>query len=377
MKIIPYGKQTIEEDDISSVVEILRSDYLTTGPKVEEFEKAIAKYCGVKYCISVSNCTAALHISSLILLNENDLVLTTVNSFLATSNSIVYAKAKPIFVDICKDGNIDLDLCEKELLKNKKIKAIYAVHFSGNPVNQNKLAYLKQKYNIKILEDCAHSIGASQDSIKAGSCKFSDISVFSFHPVKQLTTGEGGAILTNDKKIYKKALSLRNHGMIAKPSVASWHYEMTDLGFNYRLTDIACALGLSQLNKLDSFLQKRRKIAKRYDKFFDENKFIKPLYKYTQNSAYHLYVVLIDFEKFNITKKEFFLKLREKSIYLQYHYIPINHQPYYKKLGYGNEHTPVMDEYYEKAVSLPIFPKLSKKEQEYVQKTLIKVLIGA
>ncbi|MGA1941123.1 UDP-4-amino-4,6-dideoxy-N-acetyl-beta-L-altrosamine transaminase [Arcobacter sp. YIC-310] len=377
MKIIPYGKQTIEEDDISSVVEILRSDYLTTGPKVEEFEKAIAKYCGVKYCISVSNCTAALHISSLILLNENDLVLTTVNSFLATSNSIVYAKAKPIFVDICKDGNIDLDLCEKELLKNKKIKAIYAVHFSGNPVNQNKLAYLKQKYNIKILEDCAHSIGASQDSIKAGSCKFSDISVFSFHPVKQLTTGEGGAILTNDKKIYKKALSLRNHGMIAKPSVASWHYEMTDLGFNYRLTDIACALGLSQLNKLDSFLQKRRKIAKRYDKFFDENKFIKPLYKYTQNSAYHLYVVLIDFEKFNITKKEFFLKLREKSIYLQYHYIPINHQPYYKKLGYGNEYTPVMDEYYEKAVSLPIFPKLSKKEQEYVQKTLIKVLIGA
>lgn len=377
MKIIPYGKQTIEEDDISSVVEILRSDYLTTGPKVEEFEKAIAKYCGVKYCISVSNCTAALHISSLILLNENDLVLTTVNSFLATSNSIVYAKAKPIFVDICKDGNIDLDLCEKELLKNKKIKAIYAVHFSGNPVNQNKLAYLKQKYNIKILEDCAHSIGASQDSIKAGSCKFSDISVFSFHPVKQLTTGEGGAILTNDKKIYKKALSLRNHGMIAKPSVASWHYEMTDLGFNYRLTDIACALGLSQLNKLDSFLQKRRKIAKRYDKFFDENKFIKPLYKYTQNSAYHLYVVLIDFEKFNITKKEFFLKLREKSIYLQYHYIPINHQPYYRKLGYGNEHTPVMDEYYEKAVSLPIFPKLSKKEQEYVQKTLIKVLIGA
>lgn len=377
MKIIPYGKQTIEEDDISSVVEILRSDYLTTGPKVEEFEKAIAKYCGGKYCISVSNCTAALHISSLILLNENDLVLTTVNSFLATSNSIVYAKAKPIFVDICKDGNIDLDLCEKELLKNKKIKAIYAVHFSGNPVNQNKLAYLKQKYNIKILEDCAHSIGASQDSIKAGSCKFSDISVFSFHPVKQLTTGEGGAILTNDKKIYKKALSLRNHGMIAKPSVASWYYEMTDLGFNYRLTDIACALGLSQLNKLDSFLQKRRKIAKRYDKFFDENKFIKPLYKYTQNSAYHLYVVLIDFEKFNITKKEFFLKLREKSIYLQYHYIPINHQPYYKKLGYGNEHTPVMDEYYEKAVSLPIFPKLSKKEQEYVQKTLIKVLIGA
>ncbi|MGP2658012.1 UDP-4-amino-4,6-dideoxy-N-acetyl-beta-L-altrosamine transaminase [Malaciobacter sp. WC5094] len=377
MKIIPYGKQTIEEDDISSVVEILRSDYLTTGPKVEEFEKAIAKYCGVKYCISVSNCTAALHISSLILLNENDLVLTTVNSFLATSNSIIYAKAKPIFVDICKDGNIDLDLCEKELLKNKKIKAIYAVHFSGNPVNQNKLAYLKQKYNIKILEDCAHSIGASQDSIKAGSCKFSDISVFSFHPVKQLTTGEGGAILTNDKKIYKKALSLRNHGMIAKPSVASWHYEMADLGFNYRLTDIACALGLSQLNKLDSFLQKRRKIAKRYDKFFDENKFIKPLYKYTQNSAYHLYVVLIDFEKFNITKKEFFLKLREKSIYLQYHYIPINHQPYYKKLGYGNEYTPVMNEYYEKAVSLPIFPKLSKKEQEYVQKTLIKVLIGA
>jgi UDP-4-amino-4,6-dideoxy-N-acetyl-beta-L-altrosamine transaminase len=374
MKKIPYGKQSITKEDIKAVKDVLKSDFLTTGPKVQEFENALCKYTGAKYCVSVSNATAALHLSSLILLDEGDLVLTTVNSFLATSNSILYAKAKPIFVDIQSDGNIDLDLCEEELLKNNKIKAIYVVHFSGNPVNQEKLAFLKKTYNIKILEDCAHSIGASFDGIKAGSCKNSDISVFSFHPVKQLTTGEGGAILTNSKKIYEKVLRLRNHGMVSKPEIAPWFYEMQELGFNYRLTDIASALGISQIKKLDKFLEKRRKIAKKYDKFFDKFEYIKPLYKYTQNSSYHLYVILIDFEKYNITKKDLFLKLREKSIYLQYHYIPINQQTYYKELGYGDEKTPVMDEYYKKALSLPIFPKLSKKDQKYVLHNLIEIL---
>jgi UDP-4-amino-4,6-dideoxy-N-acetyl-beta-L-altrosamine transaminase len=374
MSFIPYGKQTISDDDINSLIDVLKSDFLTTGPKVKEFEEKIASYCGAKYCVAVSNGTAALHLASLVLLNENDKVLTTPNSFLATSNSILYANAKPIFVDIKEDGNIDLDLCEEELKKDSSIKAIYVVHFSGNPVNQLKLKYLKEKYNIKILEDCAHSIGASFEGIKAGSCTNSDISIFSFHPVKHITTGEGGAITTNSKEIYEKLLLLRGHGMSPRADIAPWHYDMVELGFNYRLTDISCALGLSQLKKLDSFLYLRRSIAKRYDDFFSKVDFITPLYDFTNNSAYHLYVIKIDFKKFNIDKKELVLKMREKNIGLQYHYIPINKQPYYKKLGYGNEQTPVMDKYYEQAISLPIYPNFSQDEQKYVYQSIIEIL---
>lgn len=374
MNFIPYGKQTISEDDINSVIEVLKSDFLTTGPKVKEFEEKIATYCGSKYCVAVSNGTAALHLASMVLLNENDKVLTTTNSFLATSNSILYVNAKPIFVDIKEDGNIDLDLCEEELKKDSSIKAIYVVHFSGNPVNQKKLKYLKETYNIKILEDCAHSIGAKIDEIKAGSCTNSDCSIFSFHPVKHITTGEGGAISTNSKELYEKLVLLRGHGMVPRTDIAPWHYDMIELGFNYRLTDISCALGLSQLKKLDSFLYLRRSIAKRYDDFFSKIDFIKPLYTFTNNSAYHLYVIKIDFEKLNIDKKEFVLKMRENNIGLQLHYIPINKQPYYKNLGYGNENTPVMDEYYKKAISLPIYPNLSLEEQNYVCEKILEIL---
>lgn len=376
MNIIPYGKQTIEEDDISAVVEVLKSDFLTTGPKVKEFEDALCNYTGAKYCVVVSNATAALHLSSLVLLEENSKVLTSPNSFLATSNSILYAKAKPIFVDIQKDGNIDLELCEEELKKDFLIKAIYVVHFSGNPVNQEKLNYLRKKYNIKILEDCAHSIGAVNQGIKAGSCVNSDVSIFSFHPVKQFTSGEGGAVLTNNKEIYEKVLLLRNHGMNPRGDIAPWHYDMNELGFNYRLTDIACALGISQIKKVDSFIEKRRGLAKRYDELLKDIENIEPLYNYTEESSYHLYVVKIDFSKFEVTKKELFLKLREKSIFLQFHYIPINKQPYYESLGYGNENTLLMDDYYEKAVSLPIYPKLQFEEQYYVLKTIIEILNG-
>lgn len=374
MNFIPYGKQTIGEDDIEAVVQVLKSDFLTTGPKVREFEEKIAAYCDAKYCVAVSNGTAALHLASLVLLSENDKVLTTPNSFLATSNSILYVNAKPIFIDIQEDGNIDLDLCEEELKKDSSIKAIYVVHFSGNPVNQKKLKYLKETYNIKILEDCAHSIGAKIDGIKAGSCANSNISIFSFHPVKQVTTGEGGAITTNSKELYEKLLLLRAHGMTPRADIAPWQYDMVELGFNYRLTDISCALGLSQLKKLDSFLYLRRAIAKRYDEFFSKIDFIKPLYTFTNNSAYHLYVIKIDFEKLNINKKEFVLKIREKNIGLQLHYIPINKQPYYKNLGYGDEITPVMDEYYKKAISLPIYPNLTQEEQNYVCEKILEIL---
>ncbi|RXJ66827.1 UDP-4-amino-4,6-dideoxy-N-acetyl-beta-L-altrosamine transaminase [Halarcobacter ebronensis] len=370
MDFINYGKQTVQKDDIDSVVEVLQSDFLTTGPKVVEFEKAICDYVGVSYCVAVSNGTAALHLASLALLKEKDKVLTTPNSFLATSNSIIYANAKPIFVDIKEDGNIDLELCEKFLKEDSSIEVLYAVHFSGNPIEQEKLAYLKERYNIKILEDCAHSLGASYNDIKAGSCKNSDISIFSFHPVKNITTGEGGAITTNSKEIYKKLLFLRNHGMIKDSSMKPWEYEMRDLGFNYRLTDIQCALGLSQLKKLDKFLKKRKAIAQKYDEAFKTCEIIKPIYPFFEGSAYHLYVVRVDFKKVNLSKEELFYKMRESGIGLQLHYIPINKQPFYKNLGYGKEITPIMDRYYEEVISLPIFPSLDEERQNYVIKSL-------
>ncbi len=373
MNFIPYGKQLIDDDDVASVVDTLKSDYLTTGPKVKEFEEALSKYSDVKYCVAVSNGTAALHLASLVLLNKDDKVLTTPNSFLATSNSILYVGAKPIFIDITQDGNINLDLCEKKLKQDPSIKAIYAVAFSGNMVNQEKLKYLKDTYNIVILEDNAHAIGASYDGVKSGSCTNSDISIFSFHPVKHLTTAEGGAITTNSKEMYEKLLSLRSHGMIKTPDMKPWEYEMRDLGFNYRITDIQCALGLSQLNKLPDFIKRRFEIAKRYDKAFLSS-IVKPLYIFDGKSSYHLYVVQVDFTKLNISKVDLFNKLREKNIGIQLHYIPINKQPYYKNLGYGDETIPNMDRYYKECFSLPMYPLLSDEEQEYVIKTLFEIL---
>jgi len=375
VNFIPYGKQLLDQNDIDSVVETLKSDYLTTGLKVPEFEKAIANYCGAKYCVAVANGTGALHLASLVLLKKGDRVLTTPNSFLATSNSILYVGAEPIFVDIGKDGNIDLDLCEEELKKDPTIKAIYAVAFSGNMVNQEKLKYLREKYNILILEDNAHAIGAKFNGVKAGSCVNSDCSIFSFHPVKHLTTGEGGAITINSKDIYEKLLTLRGHGMVKTPDMKPWEYEMRELGFNYRITDIQCALGLSQLKKLDSFIDRRVEIAKKYDMAF-KNSIVKPLYSYHGKSSYHLYVVQVDFSKLNISKEELFIKMREKSIGLQLHYIPINKQPYYKSLGYGEEKTPIMDRYYRECFSLPMFPKLTDNEQNYVIESLMEVLNG-
>ena len=375
MNFIPYGKQLLKQDDIDTVVDTLQSDYLTTGPKVKAFEDALAAYCEVKYCIAVANGTAALHLASLVLLNNGDKVLTTPNSFLATSNAILYADAKPIFIDIAEDGNIDLELCEKALQEDSTIKAIYVVAFSGNMVNQKKLKYIRDTYNVIILEDCAHAIGANYDGIKAASCSNSDISILSFHPVKHMTTGEGGAITTNSKKLYEKMLILRGHGMVKTPDMLPWEYEMRELGFNYRITDMQCALGLSQLSKLDKFIERRIELVKVYDKIF-ENSIVKPLYPYDGKSSYHLYVVQVDFSKLNINKEDLFNQLREKNIGIQLHYIPINKQPYYKSLGYGDEYTPVMDKYYEECFSLPMYPKMSNKEQVYVIDSLLEVLNG-
>lgn len=375
MAFIPYGKQLLAQDDIDVVVETLQSDYLTTGPKVKAFEDALADYCEVNYCLAVANGTAALHLASLVLLNKDDKVLTTPNSFLATSNAILYAGAKPVFIDIAEDGNIDLDLCEKALQEDPSIKAIYTVAFSGHMVDQGKLKHLRDTYGVIVLEDCAHAIGAKAGSVKAASCTSSDVSILSFHPVKHMTTGEGGAITTNSKALYEKMLTLRGHGMVKTPEMKPWEYEMQELGFNYRITDIQCALGLSQLKKLDSFIARRIEIAKKYDEAFKET-IVKPLYTYDGRSSYHLYVVKVDFSKLPLTKVDLFNRLREKNIGVQLHYIPINKQPYYRSLGYGDEPTSVMNRYYEECFSLPMYPKMSDEEQAYVITSLFEVLNG-
>ena len=358
MEFIPYGKQSINNDDIATVIETLKSDFLTTGLKVNEFEQKIYEKTNTKYCVSVSNGTSALHLSALALLKEGDKVLTTPNSFIATSNSILYAKAIPIFVDITKDGSINLDLCEELLKNDSSIKAIFAVSFSGKILDQDKLKYLKYTYNIKILEDNAHTMGVK--------LTHSDISIFSFHPVKHITTAEGGAIVTNDKDLYEKIKSLRNHGQDET-------HTMQSLGFNYRLNDISCALGISQLKRLDEFISKRQVLAKAYNQAFD-NTIIKPLYKYTTKSYYHLFVVQIDFDKLSLTKEELINKLRKRNIGVQVHYKPINKQPYYKSIGYKDENTPVMDQYIKECISLPIYPLLSIHEQKYVITSLFEIL---
>ncbi len=385
MNFIPYGKQNIDQEDINAVVEVLKSDFLTTGPKIMEFEKIICQFTGAKFAVAVSSGTAALHLASLVLLKKGDKVLTTPNSFLATSNAIVYTDSTPIFVDILDNGNIDLDACEKKLVEDRSIKAIYVVHFSGNPVDQEKLAYLKDKYNVLILEDCAHSLGSNDGEVKAGSCTNSECSILSFHPVKHLTTGEGGAITTNSEKIYQQLLSLRMHGMERsdfiddsmaydkKGNMNPWYYEMRVLGYNYRITDFQCALGINQFKKLNFYIDKRKKLAQNYDNAF-RNSIISPLYKYDGKSSYHLYVVKINFEKLNITKAELFAKMRDYSIGLQVHYIPINKQPFYQDRGYGNEMTPIMDKYYQDCFSLPLYPSLNFDEQNYVIGTLENII---
>jgi len=368
-KSLPYGRQTIDEEDIASVIEALQSDLITTGPRVKAFEEALCTYTGAKYAVAVANGTAALHLASLVLLNKGDKVLTTPNTFLSTVNAIVYAGAKPVFIDITKEGNIDLDLCEEMLQKDPQIKALYGVAFSGKMLDQEKLKYLKEKYGITILEDNAHAISAVSEGIKAGSCVNSDASIFSFHPVKNMTTGEGGAITTNDSALHERLLQLRNHGIVRKPEVALWYYEMQHLGFNYRLTDIQAALGLSQLQKLDKFLARRREIAKRYHEAF-ANSHVKPLYPFDEGSAYHLFVVRVQTDD----KKALFEKLIKRGVGVQLHYIPVNKQLYYRKLGYGKETTPQMDKYYEEAISLPIYPTLGEEEQAYVIASLLDML---
>ena len=368
--MINYGKQHIDENDINAVIKILKSKYLTQGPTVKIFEDKLKNYMGAKYCCALSNGTAALHLAGLSLgWKKNDYIITTPLSFLATSNSILYCGAKPIFIDINKDTyNIDENLIEDKIINLKKkkirIKALIATDFAGNPCNWKKLKHLSKKYNFKLINDNCHALGAKYHNDGKYAQKYADITTHSYHPVKQITTGEGGALFTNDKKIFNKVNILRTHGIIKKNKKNPWYYEMHSLGFNYRLTDFQSALGISQLKKLKKFIKKRQEIASVYDKCFLNNDLIKtPTVSKFIKHAYHLYPILIDFSKIKKTKKMLFSFLKKNNISLQVHYIPIHLQPYYKKnFGYKLKDFPNVEKFYEQEVSLPIYYSLKKSE---------------
>jgi len=381
MKQIPYATQCIEEDDILAVTDALRSSNLTQGPLVEEFEKNIALYCGARYAVAVSSGTAALHIACLAAgVSAGDEVVTSANTFAASANCVLYCGGKPVFADIEPDTAL-IDPADIRKKLTKKTKAIIPVHFAGQPADMEAIGKIAKENNLKIIEDAAHAIGAryrlknGQDWIKVGSCFHSDMTILSFHPVKQITTGEGGMVLTNDQDLYEKLVFYRSHGITRsikymKETEGLWYYEMHELGFNYRLTDIQSALGISQLKKLDKFIARRKEIAMMYDEAFSKIEridFIKE--KEGFDSSRHLYVVLVE------NRKNIFNWLTaETNIGVNVHYIPVYFHPYYKRLGYERGLCPMAEEYYSRAISIPMFPKLANDEVEYVIGKIKKVI---
>ncbi|WP_457626281.1 UDP-4-amino-4,6-dideoxy-N-acetyl-beta-L-altrosamine transaminase [Persephonella sp.] len=378
-KFIPYGRQLIDESDINAVVETLKSDFITQGNKIAEFEKKLADYCNAGYAVVFNSGTSALHGAYFALgLKDGEEFITTPITFAATSNAGLYLGAKPVFVDIEKDtGNIDISEIEKNI--TEKTRLISVVHYAGHPVDMEKVYYIAGKYNLKVVEDACHALGAGYREEKIGNCRFSDATVFSFHPVKHITTGEGGAVLTNSKEVYEKLLMFRNHGItkdkrkfLHEPE-GDWYYEMHFLGYNYRMTDIQAALGLSQLKKLDSFVSKRRKIANIYNKAFEDNPYFDiPVEKDYAYHSYHLYPIRLK-DKYLKIKREIFDNLRKEGIGVQVHYIPVYRHPYYKNSGYGEGICPEAEEFYRREISLPIYPAMTDEEIEYVIKKLFEV----
>jgi len=380
--MINYGKQYLDKKDISAVVSVLKSDWLTQGPKVKEFETSLKNFFGAKYCSVVSNGTAALHLAVKAMgWKKGDYVFTTPNSFLATSNSILYVGAKPIFIDIDPlTFNINVKKLEEKIKINKKkgrrLVGIIATDYAGQPCDWKSLKIIGRKYGLKLINDNCHAIGASFYKNKKYACKYADVVTQSYHPVKNLTTGEGGSILTNHKALDKKVKLLRSHGVIKKMNKSPWSYEMLDLGFNYRLSDMSCALGLSQLKKVNKFVRKKQKIAQIYDKAFKNIKNIKiPLIKKNIQHSYHLYPLRIEFDKFKISKESFFRILRKKNINLQVHYIPIFLQPFYKKnFKFNVKDLKNSIKFYKEEISLPIYYSLKRKEINYVINQIKKIL---
>ncbi len=377
-KFIPYGKQYIDDDDIQSVVEALKSDYLTTGPKIEEFEKVLAEYTGAKYAVAISNGTAALHAACFAAgVGEGDEVITSPMTFAASANCTLYMGAKPVFADIDPlTYNIDPNDIRKKI--TKKTKALIPVHFTGQPCHMDEIINIAKEYGIAVIEDGAHALGADYKGKKVGN--IGDMTTFSFHPVKHITTGEGGAILTNDGKLYEKLVMFRTHGITRNPAIMTknqggWYYEQQFLGYNFRMTDIQAALGISQMKKLDFFLSRRREIANIYNKAFAVCEGVIIPYQAEYGvSAWHLYVIKLDSKKLNAGRKEIFDALRSRKIGVNVHYIPVYYHPYYVGLGYKKGICKNAEELYERIISLPLYPGMSDDDVQYVIVNLIDII---
>ncbi len=371
---IPYGRQSIDEKDIQTVVDVLKSDYLTTGPKVAEFEKKVADYVGAKYAVAVSNGTAALHIACLAAgIKEGDEVITTPITFAASSNCVLYCGGTPVFADIdAKTYNINPLEIEKKI--TDKTKAIIPVHYTGQPCDMNKIMEIAKKHHLIVIEDAAHALGASYKNIKIGNV--ANMTCFSFHPVKPITTGEGGMVVTSDEALYQKLLMFRSHGITRDESLLTenqggWYYQQLELGYNYRITDISCALGCSQMDKLDSFIKRRSEIAKCYTEAFrNVEGIIIPEQMTGCESGWHLYMIQVE------DRKNVFDKLRSVGIGVNVHYIPVYQHPYYQRIGYKDCCCPNAEKFYERAISLPIFPELTKEQQNYVINQVIECVRG-
>jgi len=384
--MIYYGKQSVSEADIAAVEAVLRSDFLTQGPAIERFEQSVAEYCGAKYAVAVCNATAALHIACRAAgLSAGDTLWTSPITFVASANCGRYCGADVDFVDIdARTYNMSVEALSEKLRRAKAAhklpKIVVPVHLAGQSCDMKRIRALSEEYGFTVMEDASHAVGADYLDTKVGSCAFSDMTVFSFHPVKIVTTGEGGMILTNDKALYERLVLYRSHGITREPAKmthaadGAWYYQQIDLGYNYRMTDLQAALGCSQMQRLDAFVTRRRELAARYDELLRDLPLVTPHVMEGTAPSWHIYVVRLDFERIGKTKEQIFAAMKERGIVLNLHYIPVHLQPYYENLGFERGDFPHSEAYYEEALTLPLYYDLTNEQQDEVVAALREAL---